>query len=250
MSSPSGWLKVLRFLAIVLMGITAFLTLASGAGTVCVALAAERWESMASIAPFKWLYLLFVILTLAIGVMGVRATVMLVRGRKGVMRFTISTLIAGIVVGGIHILVSRALRGNSMPTDPVVYLTILTLLLFLILRTPAVRQKVDFEQPQSGSPTNTLAAAITLSACGILALTIPLWAGASHTFEAGGINWANAWATLMNALGALLCLGSFATLLEGKLSLQQRLLSIWRKRREIFPQTFNRPPNPASGAGL
>lgn len=233
MSSNSGWAKALRFLAIVLMGITAFLTLASGAGTVCVALAAERWEAMASIAPYKWLYLLFVILTLAIGVMGVRATGMLVRGRKGAVRFSIFTLLAGIVVGGIHILVSRALRGKSMPTDPVVYITTLTLLLFLILRTPAVRQKIDFERPQSGSSTNTLAAAITLSACGVLALTIPLWAGASHTFEVGGINWANAWATLMNTLGALLCLGGFVILLAQKFALQQRLLGIRRKRRAI-----------------
>lgn len=235
MRSISGWIKVLRILAIALMGITAFLTLASGAGTVCVAVAAERWESMAPIAPYKWLYLLFVILTLAIGVMGTGATVMLVRGRKGAVRFTISTLLAGIVVGGIHILVSRALRGKSMPTDLVVYLTILTLLLFLILRTPAVRQKIDFKQPQSGSSTNTLAAAITLAACGILALTIPLWAGASHTFEAGGTNWANAWSTQMNTLGALLCLGGFVTLLEEKFCLQQRLLGIRRQRRAILP---------------
>lgn len=236
MSSNSGWAKALRFLAIVLMGITAFLTLASGAGTVCVALAAERWEAMAPIAPYKWLYVLFVILTLAIGVMGVRATGMLVRGRKGAVRFSIFTLLAGIVVGGIHILVSRALRGKSMPTDPVVYFTLLTLLLFLILRTPALRQKVDFERPQSGSPTNTLAAAITLSACGVLSLTIALWAGASHTFEAGGTNWANAWSTLMNTLGALLCLSGFVTLLAEKFALQQRLPGIWwRQRRANLP---------------
>lgn len=224
MNSNPGWAKGLRILAIVLMGITAFFTLASGAGTVCVAFAAERFgDSMAPLTPYKWLYVLFVILTLAIGVMGVRATVMLVRGRAGAVRFAILTLIAGIVVGGIHIIVSRALRGKSMPTDPVVYTTLLTLLLFLILRTPALRAKVDLERPRNDSSTHTLAAAITLLACGLLALTVPLWAGASHTFEVGGINWANAWPTLMNTTGALLCLGGIALFLEMRFHLSQRL---------------------------
>lgn len=217
MNPIPGWAKGLRNLAIVLMGITTFFTLSSGAGTVCVALAAERFgEAMAPLVPYKWVYLLFVILTLAVGVMGVRAMVMLVRGRKGAFHFTISTLIAGILVGGIHITVSRALRSKSMPTDPVVYTTLLTLVLFLILRLPPLREKIDFEKGEQGAQTNTLAAAITLLACGILALAIPVWAGPSHTFDSTGINWANAWATFMNAFGALLCLAGLVILVDQK----------------------------------
>ncbi|PWH14810.1 MAG: hypothetical protein DDG59_12230 [Anaerolineae bacterium] len=101
----------------------------------------------------------------------------------------------------------------------------LTLLLFLILRTPAVRAKVDFERPSNDSLTHTLAAAISLVACGLLALTVPLWAGASHTFEGGGINWANAWPTLMNSLGGMLCLGGFTIFLDTRFHLRQWLMN-------------------------
>lgn len=216
MQTVPSWAKGLRILAIVLMGITAFLTLASGAGTVCVALAAERWESMAPLAPYKWLYLTFVVLTIAVGVMGIRAVRMLLGGRKGAFRFTLLTLVSGILIGAIHILVSRALRGKSMPTDPVVYITLFTLFLFLTLRLPAVWEKIDFEQPKNGSAGDSLAAAITLAACGILTFALPSFAAPSHTFEAGGVNWANAWATGMNLLGSFLCLAAFLVLLAAK----------------------------------
>lgn len=236
MGSIPGWAKGLRILAIVLMGITAFFTLASGAGTVCVALAAERFgEAMAALVPYKGVYLFFVVVTLAVGVMGVRAMVMLIRGRKGAIRFTLSTLVAGILVGGIHIIVSRALRGKSMPTDPVVYTTLLTLLLFLILRLPPLREKINFEQSEQGSPTNLIAAAITLVSCGILALTISIWAGPSHTFEPGGINWADAWATFMNILGASLCLAGVVIFLDGKYGLRQRWHRAQRQVRVTSP---------------
>jgi hypothetical protein len=48
-----------------------------------------------------------------------RATVMLVRGKPNAYRDTIISLIAGIVIGVIHMLVSRNLLGSSMPVDAV-----------------------------------------------------------------------------------------------------------------------------------
>jgi hypothetical protein len=43
--------KFLRFVGILLMGLTAAFTIMGGAGTTCVALAAENWPSMAAITP-------------------------------------------------------------------------------------------------------------------------------------------------------------------------------------------------------
>ncbi len=112
--------KILRFIGILFMGVTALFTLTGGAGTTCVALAAEKYDSMVGIAPYKWLYVIFVIVTVAIGVMMVRATVLLVKGRPNAYRYSIISLVLAIVVGVIHIAVSRALRGASMPVDGVV----------------------------------------------------------------------------------------------------------------------------------
>ncbi len=226
------WVKAFRIIAILMMGITAFLTLASGAGTVCVALAAERFgAAMAPLIPYKWLYSLFVILTLAIGVAGVRAVILLIRGRKGSYRFTLLTLIAALLIGGIHLVVSRALRGKSMPTDPVVYMTLITLVLFLILRLPSIRERVDFEHPEGDSSINTLAAALTLLACGMLTLTVGVWAGPSHTFEASEINWANAWAVSTNTLGTLLLLSGGMILGLRRVSHGEPLIRLFRQRR-------------------
>lgn len=112
-----------------MMGLTAVFTLLGGAGTVCVALAAERFgEKMALIAPYKWLYILFVLVTLAIGVLGVRALILVIKGRPGSYRAAMVVLIAGSVVGVIHMTASRLIRGASMPVDAVVYTTVLTLI--------------------------------------------------------------------------------------------------------------------------
>ncbi len=198
-------MKILRGIVIALMGLTAVFTILGGAGTSCVAFAAEKWESMAAIVPYKWVYILFVLITLAIGVMGARATVMLIKGKPGAFRYSIIALVAGIVIGAIHIVVSRSLRGSSMPVDGVVYMTVLTLVVFLIIRIPAIWKRVDFAK-STQKENNRSAAAFTLVLCGIAVLTAPIWGASTHTFIPGGMNWANAWPVQMNLIGSLLCL--------------------------------------------
>jgi len=79
MRSNRWWTKLLRFLAVILMGLTAAYTVLSGAGTSCVALAAEKYRSkMASVVPYEWLYLVFVLVTIVIGILGLRATSLLI----------------------------------------------------------------------------------------------------------------------------------------------------------------------------
>jgi hypothetical protein len=75
-----------------------------------------------------------------------------------------------------------------MPPDAVVSTTVLTLLVFLLLRLPALRQQVNFEREEEKAGRDFPAAAFTLIGCGLLALSAPMWAGASHTFTAGGFN--------------------------------------------------------------
>lgn len=206
------WGKTLRLIGILLMGITALFTLASGLGTTCVALNPTGFgESMASLAPFQWLYITFVVVTIAIGVMAARAVFLLARGKPNSYRSAVTTLILGIVVGVIHMLVSRALRGKSMPVDGVVYTTVLTLIVFLLFRIPRIWQGVDYTTSRLDDSSGKMAAAITLLVTGALTLTAQYWAGPTHTWD--GTNWAAAFLITSTMLGLGQAMGGVGLLI-------------------------------------
>ncbi len=205
--------KTIRIIAILLMGLTAGFTLLSGAGTTCVALAAEKFgDKMALISPYKWLYVLFVLITLAIGVLGVRATIQIIKGRASAYRSALLALLSGTVIGVIHIIVSRSLRGASMPVDAVVYTTVFTLIVFLLLRIPPVWAKIDFEKNEVDQDLPRSAAAITAILFGVLTLTVQDWAGPTHML--GGINYADAWHDQLAVIGWGLMLFGLAVLIK------------------------------------
>jgi hypothetical protein len=81
----------------------------------------------------------------------------------------------------------------------VVYTTVLTFIVFLILRIPAIWQGINLEKSGTGNDERPSAAAITLLLCGTLALTIQHWVGLTHTFS--GINYADAWHTQLAVIG-------------------------------------------------
>ena len=211
MSRNTWWGKTLRFIGILLMGITALFTIAGGLGTTCVALNPTGFgEGMAPLAPFQWLYIIFVVVTTAIGIMAARAVFLLAKGRSNSYRYAIIALVLGIVVGVIHMLVSRGLRGKSMPVDGVVYTTVLTLVVFLLFRIPKIWQGVDYTGGGRDDKSGPTAAAITLLVTGILTLTVQFWAGPTHTW--GGTNWAAAFLTTSIMLGLGQVLGGSAML--------------------------------------
>jgi len=212
MSRNKWWAKTLRVIGILLMSLTGAFTLMGGAGTSCVALNPTGFgDSFAPIAKVQWLYILFVLVTLAIGVMGVRAVVILVQGKKNAYRYSLIAMLLGILVGGIHMAVSRLLRGSSMPVDAVVYTTVLTLVVFLLFRIPGVWQGVDFEKPAGDKKTGKQAAAIALGTVGLLALTIQFIMAPTHTI--GGINYADVWHISLTIIGYGLILAGAATAL-------------------------------------
>lgn len=222
MKPESGFSKFLRFVGILLMSITAGFTILGGAGTSCAALFPTKWESMAPLAPFQWLYILFVIVTIGIGVLGIRAVVMLAKGKKDAYKAALIALILGTVVGVIHIIVSRSLRGSSMPVDAVVYITVLTLVIFLIFRIPAIWQGVDYSKaPRKEGKKGAGAASIV---AGVLCLTIQFFMASTHTWD--GVNYANAFHTTLTIVGSGLILFGLG------LGLSERLALAVLKRKE------------------
>jgi len=217
--------KFLRWVGIVLMGLTAAFTIMGGAGTTCVALAAEKYDSMVGIAPYKWLYVIFVIATIAAGVMIARATVMLVRGKTNAYRDTIISLVIGIVIGGIHMAVSRSLResGSSMPVDAVVYTAVLTLVVFLLFKIPGVWTKVDYTQAPKGD--NETAGGAAAIASGMLAFSIQYLMASTHTMN-GGINYGDAFHTSMSIVGWGLMFGGFSLIVVAQKFIRERSRSL------------------------
>ncbi len=205
MSSDSFFAKLLRFIGTVLMALTSGFTLLGGIGTTCAALVPTKYDSMKALAPFQWLYILFVLLGIAIGIWGIWATVKLARGLPASYKMSLQALIAGVLVGGFHIYMSRLLRGSSMPVDAVVYTTVLTLVVFLLFRIPFIWQGVNFEKGNTKSNLPAGGAAAIL--LGIMTLTIQYTMGSTHTW--GGVNYADAFKTAMTLTGlGLLLLGA------------------------------------------
>ena len=209
MSKNSFFAKSLRFIGIVLMALTGGFTLLGGIGTSCAALFPTKYESMAALAPFQWLYILFVLVGIAIGIWGIWATVKLIKGTSDSYLMSMQALIAGVLVGGLHIYISRMLRGKSMPVDAVVYTTVLTLIIFLLFKIPAIWKGVDFTKGNAKeNKTAGGAAAIML---GLLTFTIQYTMASTHTWD--GVNYANAFNTSMTILGWGLTLGGVLILL-------------------------------------
>lgn len=200
MTPNSIFSKILRFLGILLMSLTAAFTVLGGAGTSCAALLPTKWESMAPLAPFQWLYISYVIITIAIGVLMVRAVVKLVKGHQDGYKAALFTLIAGVLIGGLHIYTSRMLRGSSMPVDAVVYMTVLTLVFFLVIRIPPIWKGVDYSK--APRKEKKIAAGVSSIVAGVFCLTIQYFMAATHTWS--DVNYADAFHATM-ILSAVVC---------------------------------------------
>ena len=210
MSRNVWWGKVLRFIGIVLMALTGGFTLLGGIGTTCAALFPTKYDSMAALAPYQWLYIVFVITGIAIGVWGIWATVKLVRGTSDSYKMSLYALIAGAVIGGIHIAVSRAVRGKSMPVDAVVYTTVLTLIVFLLFRLPSIWNGVNFDK--GSDKTSHMAGGAAAILLGIFTLTIQYMMASTHTWD--GINYADAFNASMTLVGSALMVSGVSYLLR------------------------------------
>lgn len=205
MSTNSFFAKFLRFIGIVLMGLTGGFTLLGGIGTTCAALAPTNYDSMAALAPFQWLYILFVLTGIAIGIWGLWATVKLVKGARDAYKTSLLALLTGFVIGEFHVYMSRMLRGSSMPVDAVVYTTLFTLLVFLAFKIPGIWQGVNFEK--SGADANKPAGGAAAILLGLFTLTIQYTMSSTHTW--GGVNYADAFNAAMTLIGiGLLLLGA------------------------------------------
>lgn len=215
------WSKLLRIVGIVLMSLAAVVTLMGGAGTTCVALNPTGFGGKFSgIASYQWLWILFVLVGIAAGVMGIRAVVLLIKGSSRAWRDSVIALVIGTLLNIVHLVMSRALRGSSMPVDGVLYMNVLTLVVFFLFRIPGIWQGVNFEKPSGGRPSGTAPAAFALWAAGLLTLTIQFIMQPTHTID--GINYADAWHLTLSIIGGGLLISGLLILLLPRLIATRR----------------------------
>ena len=184
MNDPLG--KVLRVVAIIFMGLTGAMNLLGGIGTACAAFLTEQYPSMAAFLDYQWLYQGLMIVTIVIGLGGIWVTILLAKGGGDAYRNALILLVIGTVVGAVHYYASMALRGSAAPANMKLYINIITLLLFLMLKIPGIRERVDFDRPTDDGVGQT-AAGLTAMIIGFVVISTSLWVGSSHIFE--GVNW-------------------------------------------------------------
>ncbi len=197
----------IRGLLVVFMGLTAVFTLLGGIGTVCVAWGAEKWKPFAVLVPYKPIYQTATIITLIAGLAGFLVTLALLRGEKWAYGGSLVTLLVGIGTAGTKMYYSHMLRGSTAPTNFRLYVTVLTLLIFLAVRLPGIWKRVDWSKPPERFGSWSTPAGLTMFVGGIVALTTPVWAGSIHTVN--GYNLVNViWPELLVGGGLFVLMGA------------------------------------------
>lgn len=195
--------KVLRVAAIVLMGLTSVFTLLGGVGTSCVAWNAGQYgQSFAALVPYMTVYQILVFVSVIAAVVGIVATYGLVRGDKRAYAGAIAALVVGLAAAAIQMYYTSTLKGKSFfdtpPTSMRFYITLLTLVVFLIIRLPGIWDRVGLGRPQGGPGSKMGSGGLSMLLAGMVTLATPVWAGPSHMLE--GYN-------LVNVLYAHLMVG-------------------------------------------
>ncbi|MEK6255958.1 MAG: hypothetical protein N2C13_01405 [Chloroflexota bacterium] len=213
MNTTNG--RTLRIIAIVFMGMTAAMNLLGGIGTVCAAfiktysaaLRVYRFDEY----DYRWLYQVLMITTIIIGIAGVWSTMRLLRGGPKVYRNALLILLIGTVLGGIQFFSSLAIRGEATPANVKFFTNVATLILFLVLKAPGLREKIDFTTAMSKTE-KTAAGGMASFVAGILMVTIFAWAGPSHMYQGG--NWIDVLETPLIVGGVFLALGGAAAVIR------------------------------------
>ena len=138
--------RILRIVAIIFLGLTAAMNLLGGVGTTCAAFGFTREYriAFADLRDFTWLYQILVVATILSAIVGGWATFALARGKEKAFRNAMIILIIGTILGAIHFTTSMVLRGEATPANVKFLANAATLILFLIIRIPAIWQHMDF----------------------------------------------------------------------------------------------------------
>ncbi|MEK6256333.1 MAG: hypothetical protein N2C13_03325 [Chloroflexota bacterium] len=196
--------KTLRIVAVVFMGLAATMNILGGIGTVCAAFLTKDYPPMWVFMDYQWQYQTLMITTIAIGIAGVWSTMQLVGGGKTVYRNALIILSIGTLLSGTQYFASLAIRGKGVPANIKFYTNVVGLIIFLILKAPGIRERMDFVTPMRKAE-KMAANGMASFVAGIVIVTIFAWAGPSHMYQ--GNNWVEVLDAPLIAGGVILVIG-------------------------------------------
>jgi len=106
-----------------------------------------------------------------------------------------------------------------MPVDGVVYINVLTLVIFLLFQIPKVKEMSLFDKEVVDDATAS--GGMTAFAAGVLVLSVQMWAGPTHLLD--GINYADAFHNALLGIGSVLVVFGLALISKALL---------WQPKRE------------------
>jgi len=219
--------RIIWIVALVALGMATAMNLLGGIGTVCAAFLTEKFPPMRVLLDYQWLYQRMMLIRIGIGIVGIWATVGLFRGGPNAYRAAVAVLVAGTVLGELHMRASLELRGKMVPANVVFYINLFTLILFLILGLPSIGKYVSFSRPR-GRTEAAAAAGMAAMVVGVTILTVGLWVGDTHTFE--GTDWTEAFQPWLSIAGVLFTGGGLAVFVKAVLAvLRQPETVAWRQ---------------------
>jgi hypothetical protein len=203
--------KNLRIVGIVLFALTTAMNILGGTGTVCAAFLTKKYPMVDILRPvdYRWLYQTFMIVTILIGLVGIWATIALIRGKKRAFQNALILLVVGTLVSGIHFYASMSIRGSATPANMKFFANVITLIVFIVFGSPGMRERVNFGPPEDSQTQMTSGGLATIVA-GILILSVRTIVGDSHIYE--GNNWVDVIKLPLLISGSTLSLSGFLML--------------------------------------
>ncbi len=164
------------------------MTLLGAVGTACLA-----WNGNLYGPPFKWIvpampmYQTLVYISLVAGVALAIVTYAFLRGDRW---FYIGSLIFLIVGGGAaayQMYLTSSLKQISFlatpPTNIRFYITVATLIAFIIVRFPGIWNKSGLGSGKSSGGSFTAPTGMALMLTGVMLMTAPMWASPEHVID-------------------------------------------------------------------
>jgi hypothetical protein len=178
----------LKIVLALFLGASTVMTLLGAVGTACLA-----WNGNLYGPPFKWIvpampmYQTLVYISLVAGVALAIVTYAFLRGDKW---FYVGSLIFLIVGGGAaayQMYLTSSLKQISFlatpPTNIRFYITVATLIAFIIVRFPGIWNKSGLDSGKSSGGRFTAPTGMALMLTGVMLMTAPMWASPEHVID-------------------------------------------------------------------
>jgi|OpeIllAssembly_1097287.scaffolds.fasta_scaffold02360_4 hypothetical protein len=219
----------LKIVLALFLGASTVMTLLGAVGTACLAWNGDKYGP-----PFKWIvaampmYQVLVYVSLVAGVALAIVTYAFLRGDKW---FYLGSLIFLIVGGGAaayQMYLTSSLKGVSFfqtaPTNVRFYITVATLIAFLIVRFPGIWNKFGLGG-SGGKASFTTPTGAAFVLMGVMLMTAPLWASPEHVID--GFNY-------VTTLQVPLLVDGLALTIAGVALLSwRRLLAMAREKKVV-----------------